>query len=477
MRRIVSGFGKPNRGTRAWAVFALWATTSIALPAQTFTTVHSFAGTDGANPYGGLLQSANGNGYGTTENGGANGSGTVFKITPGGTLSTLHNFCSQSGCTDGAYPLDGLVQAPNGYFYGTTVEGGVNGLGTVFQVTPSALTTLHSFDGTDGETPWAGLAAGTDGNFYGTTVNGGANNGGTVFKITPSGTLTTLYTFCAQALCTDGQHPEAGLLLAANGDFCGTTSAGGANNGGTVFQITTSGMLTTLYSFCAQTGCTDGKLSSAVLIQAANGDYYGTTASGGANGGGTVFQITTGGALTTVYSFCSQSGCADGASPEAALIQANDGNFYGTTTAGGANGGGTIFEITASGTLTTLHSFAGMNAVHQAGLIEGTNGDFYGATWDGGTDDEGTLYLLSTGLAPFVKLQPPSGQVGTAIRILGTALTGTTSVSFNGTAAVFVVASVSEITTTVPVGATSGEVQVTTPSGKLSSNTAFRVLP
>jgi uncharacterized repeat protein (TIGR03803 family) len=236
-------------------------------------------------------------------------------------------------------------------------------------------------------------------------------------------------------------------------------------------------MLTTLYSFCAQTGCTDGKLSSAVLIQAANGDYYGTTASGGANGGGTVFQITTGGALTTVYSFCSQSGCADGASPEAALIQANDGNFYGTTTAGGANGGGTIFEITASGTLTTLHSFAGMNAVHQAGLIEGTNGDFYGATWDGGTDDEGTLYLLSTGLAPFVKLQPPSGQVGTAIRILGTALTGTTSVSFNGTAAVFVVASVSEITTTVPVGATSGEVQVTTPSGKLSSNTAFRVLP
>jgi len=470
--------GKLNRGKRACAVFALCATAAIVLPAQTFATIHTFVGTDGANPYAALIQAANGEAYGTTENGGANGSGTVFKITPTGTLATLYSFCSQSGCTDGAYPLAALVQAPNGYFYGTTVEGGTSGLGTVFQITPSALTTLHSFNGADGQTPWAGLAQGSDGNFYGTTANGGSgNNGGTVFKITPSGTLTTLYTFCAETSCADGQHPEAGLVQAANEDFYGTTSEGGANNGGTVFEITSTGTLTTLYSFCAQSGCADGKLPNAGLVWAADGDFYGTTMTGGANGAGTVFKITPSGTLTTLYYFCSQTGCADGASPDATLVQATDGNFYGTTAAGGATGGGGVFEITPSGSVTALHSFAGPNAVHQAGLVQGTSGGFFGATWDGGVYNYGTLYGLSVGLLPFVKLLPPSGPVGTPVRILGSDLTGTTSVSFDGTAAVFAVVSGSEITTTVPAGASSGEVLVTTPGGMLSSNVIFRMLP
>ncbi|MGA2737144.1 MAG: choice-of-anchor tandem repeat GloVer-containing protein [Bryobacteraceae bacterium] len=473
--------GKLNRGTRACAVFAWCTAAAFTLSAQTFVTLHTFVGTDGANPYAALIQADNGDGYGTTENGGAYGSGTIFKITPQATLTTLHSFCSQSACADGAYPLAGLVQAPNGYFYGTTVEGGANGLGTVFQVTPSALITLHSFDGTDGQTPWAGLAQGSDGNFYGTTANGGSgNNGGTVFKITPGGVLTTLYTFCekaVQAVCVDGQHPQAVLVEAANEEFYGTTSAGGANNGGTVFEVTSSGTLTTLYSFCAQSGCTDGELPNAGLVWAADGNFYGTTTGGGANGAGTVFKITSTGTLTTLYSFCSQTGCADGASPDAALVQATDGNFYGTTSAGGATGGGTVFEIVSSGALTTLHSFTGSNAVHQAGIIQGTTGGFFGATWDGGTYNYGTVYGLSVGLGAFVKLLPPSGAVGTPVRILGTNLTGTTSVSFGGTAAVFAVVSSSEITTTVPAGASSGEVQVVTPVGTLSSNVVFRLLP
>jgi uncharacterized repeat protein (TIGR03803 family) len=463
----------------------LCATMGIALSAQTFTTIHSFDGTDGKYPYAGLIQANNGDGYGTTENGGTStncngGCGTVFKITPGGTLKTLYSFCAQSGCPDGQYPYAGLFQDANGDFYGTTAEGGASGFGTIFRITPTALTTLHSFDGTDGENPLAGLIQGADGNFYGTTVNGGVNKSqGTVFKMTPGGMLTTLYSFCEQGvLCPDGAAPLAGLVQAANGDFYGVTVAGGANDGGTVFKITSSGTLTTLYSFCAQTGCTDGKLPYAGLVQAPNGHFYGTTSSGGANGGGTVFLITPGGALTTLYSFCSLTGCADGSYPDAGLVQATDGNFYGTTSAGGANGAGTVFETTPNrGTLTVLHSFTGPNAVHIAGLVQATNGDFYGTTWDGGTDADGSVFNLSVGLSPFVKPLPPSGKVGAAVRILGSNLTGATSVTVNGTAAVFIVAASSEIRTAVPAGASSGEIQVVTPSGTLSSSVPFRVLP
>src|SRR5208282_5401432 len=247
---------------------------------------------------------------------------------------------------------------------------------------------LHSFAGTDGEIPDASLIQGGDGNFYGTTDGagadvGGTNANGTVFKITPSGTLTTLYSFCSvvdlsNGLCTDGAWPVAGLIQGSDGNFYGTTSAGGANpngvknvpgtpnvpgtgtpNGrGTVFRLTPSGTLTSLYSFCSQADCIDGGKPLARLIQGSDGNFYGTTESGGgAKRGGTVFKITPSGTLTTLYSFCSQADCTDGASPNG-VIQGGDGNFYGTTTDGGANRiGGTVFKITPSGTLTTLYSF------------------------------------------------------------------------------------------------------------------------
>ena len=477
---------EPDWWRRAGAACVLSAVAALAANAQTFTSLFSFDYTDGYGPAAALVQATNGNFYGTTDGGGANGYGTVFKITPtSGTLTTLYNFCSLAACADGSEPAGALVEATNGDFYGMTDGGGANGYGTVFKITPSGtLTTLYSFDYTDGYEPYAGLIQATNGNFYGTTVYGGANNSslcldggcGTIFKITPGGTLTTLYNFCSQGDCTDGAAPYGGLVQATNGNFYGTTYLGGADGDGTVFEITPSGTLTTLHSFDGA----DGDQTLAALVQATNGNLYGTTAAGGASGYGTVFKITPSGTLTTLHSFDG----TDGQTPEAALVQATDGNFYGTTYyAGGANGDGTVFKITPSGALTTLHSFDGTDGADPgAALVQDTNGTFYGTTEVGGTSSDcsggcGTIFSLSVGLVPFVETNPTSGKVGAAVKILGTNLTGSTSVTFNGTASTFTVNSRSFITTTVPAGATTGTVKVVTPSGTLSSNVPFRVVP
>jgi uncharacterized repeat protein (TIGR03803 family) len=452
----------------------------------TFTTLHSFTGPDGQYPHAGLAQATNGRLYGTTVGAGANGDGTIFKITSSGTLTTLHNFDN----TDDNGPYAGLVLATNGNLYGATSGGGANGDGTIFKITSSGtLTTLHSFDNTDGNGPSADLVQATNGDFYGTTGGGGCGGCGTVFKITPSGMLTTLYIFCSLTNCTDGRDPLAGLVPGSDGDFYGTTYFGGANTDsctyhqgcGTVFKITASGTLTTLHSF----DNTDGANPYAGLVQATNGNFYGTTYAGGHSGyAGTVFKITPRGMLTTLYSFCAQGGnCTDGAGPIAGLVQATDGNYYGTTEGGGANNDGTVFKITPSGTLTTLHSFDGVDGANpNAALVQRTDGKFYGTTDVGGASGScnppngcGTIFSLSVGLGPFVETNPTSGAVGAAVTILGNSLTGATSVTFNGIAATFTVKSKSEITTTVPAGATTGTVQVATPGGTRSSNVPFRV--
>jgi uncharacterized repeat protein (TIGR03803 family) len=486
----------------ACIVFVFCTVTVMASPAQTTNILIGFDGTNGASPNN-VVQGFDGNLYGTTGSLGANGGGTVFKITAGGKLTTLYSFCAQTNCADGAIPDVGLVQGTDGNFYGTTFYGGTgdnctNGCGTVFKISPGGvLKTLHNFDLTDGSHPAAGLMQGTDGRFYGSTSQGGANNSctggcGTVFKITAGGKLTTLHSFDS----TDGAGPFAGLVQGTDGNFYGTTSNGGANcfpfGCGTVFKITTGGALATLYSFCTQTNCADGAGPSAGLVQATDGNFYGTTGSLGANGGGTVFKITAGGTLATLYSFCTQTNCADGSHPTAGLVQATDGSFYGTTSVGGSGnncfiqvGCGTVFKITTGGKLTTLHSFCsqtncadGRNPL--AGLVQATNGKLYGATSLGRANNRcadgcGTLFSLSVGLGSFVETQPTSGKVGAAVTILGTNLTGATSVSFNGKTAAFKVVSSSEITTMVPTGATTGKVKVKTPHGTFVSNVVFRV--
>jgi uncharacterized repeat protein (TIGR03803 family) len=237
-------------------------------------------------------------------------------------------------------------------------------------------------------------------------------------------------------------------VRATNGDFYGTTEGGGANNGGTVFKITPGGVLTTLHSFNPREG------PQGALVQATNGKFYGTTYYGGPSRDGTVFEITAGGTLTTIYAFCSQAHCTDGANPTAGLFQATDGNFYGTTRFGGASDAGragTVFKITRGGVLTTLYSLCSQNGCTDgenplAGLFQATGGDLYGTTYGGGAIDPcpgnllpgcGTIFSLSVGLGPFVETQPTSGSVGAAVKILGTDLKGATSVSFDGIAAVF----------------------------------------
>jgi uncharacterized repeat protein (TIGR03803 family) len=456
--------------------------TSQSAQAQTFAEVYSFNMTDGAGAEAGLVQGTDGNLYGTTYTGGAAGSGTVFKITPGGTLTRLYSFCSQSDCTDGAGPYAAVIQATDGNFYGTTVNGGAYAYGTVFKITPSGmLTTLYSFctqsDCADGEEPYGGLIQATDGNLYGTTYFGGAYSHGTVFKITLTGTLTTLHSFCAQTGCTDGGYTQAGLVQGSDGNFYGTTITGGTEGpeDGTVFKITPSGTVTTLYSFCSTGGVCEPQ-PYAALIQASDGNFYGT-ATGGPYAYGSVSKIAPGGTLTTLYIF---TGGADGSQPYAGLVQGTDGNLYGTTYFGGASSDGTVFEVATSGALTSLYSFCSQSdctdgEAPYAGLVQDTNGNFYGTTQSGGAKGYGTIFSLSAGLGLFVKTLPTSSLLGPAVNILGTNLTGATSVSFNGTAAEFNVVSASLITTTVPAGATSGFVTVITPSGTLTSNLPFEI--
>jgi uncharacterized repeat protein (TIGR03803 family) len=463
---------------KAAAIIVLCAT-AIASPAQTFTTLANFDGTNGASPqYMTLVQGTNGNYYGTTSQGGTYGYGTVFEITPSGVLITLYSFCAQSTCPDGAYPYAGLVQGTNGTFYGTTSGGGANGnYGTVFKITAGGtLTTLHSFNGTDGQTPYGTLLQ-ANGGFYGTTFGGGPyGNYGTIFKITAAGAFSTLYNFCTLRGCADGNWPAAGLIQATDGSFYGTTTLGDINPYGSVFKITPAGELTTLYYFCTQGGggCPyDGAYPYGALVQASNGSFYGTTSYGGTYVDGTVFKITPVGKLTTLHSFDAPS---DGQFLYGALVQATDGNFYGTTSNDGPNGFGTVFEITPAGMLTTLRAFGKTDGAYlYGGLLQATNGTFYGVTSAGGSTNQGTVFSLSVGLGPFVETRPIGAKVGAKVIILGNNLTGTTSVTFNGIAATFTVVSSSEITTRVPTGATTGTVEVTTPSGTLESNVAFRV--
>ena len=328
----------------------------------------------------------------------------MFKITPSGTLTTIYSFCPGGfPCPDGFFPGSPLVQGTDGNFYGTTPLGGgsgcgdVGGCGTVFKITSSGtLTTLHSFNGADGADVTGGLMQAADGSFYGTTWGGGASHVcleapigcGTVFKITPDGTFTSLHSFDGD----DGYHPMAPPVQAADGNLYGTTSAGGTGNCsffqppgcGTLFKITSSGTLTTLYNFQEATGV--GPLG---LVQGTDGNFYGTTEEGGGGAnGGTIFRVTPEGTETVLYSFCSQPDCADGAYPLAGLIQATDGNFYGTTSGFGANCPqsdtcGTVFRF-SDGLSPTPWQFVPVTPCRVVDT-RNQNGEFGGPALAGGT--------------------------------------------------------------------------------------------
>ena len=261
-----------------------------------YTLMHAFNGTDGSFPFAGLFADSAANLFGTTTAGGAHGSGTIFRLTPSGTLTMLYSFCSTPGCPDGYDPVAGLTGDANGNLYGTAFSGGTGASGVVFKIHADGTnyTVLHSFrNGTDGAKPLAGLAAGPSGNLYGTTELGGANGSGTVFEIAPDGSnYAVLYSFCSLASCADGAEPGGGVILDAGGNLYGTALAGGAHNKGAVFALTPSGTETVLYSFCSSSACADGSNPIGNLVALGPGTLYGTTASGGSMGAGTVYQLT-----------------------------------------------------------------------------------------------------------------------------------------------------------------------------------------
>ena len=371
--------------------------------AQTLQTLVSFANTNGAIPTG-LTLGSDGNFYGLADSGGNTnlnfgyGYGTVFKVTTSGSLTTLVYFNN----TNGASSLAAPTPANNGIFYGTTYQGGdlslnfTYGDGSIFRATTSgALTTLVKFNSTTTGANPTGLTLGKDGNFYGTTQIGGGNGNGTAFRLTTNGILTTLVNF---SYAVTGANP-AGLTLGKDGNFYGTTSEGGGNNYGTVFQMTTNGTLTTLVSF---NGTNNGSYPLATLTMGQDGNFYGTTHQGGdldlnnKRGFGTIFRVTTNGQLTTLVYFNG----ANGASPTT-LTLGSDGNFYGLTDSGGNTnlnygyGYGTVYQLTTNGKLTTLVNFNGTNGASPTGLALGKDGNFYGTTKAGGSGNFGAVFRLS----------------------------------------------------------------------------------
>jgi|HubBroStandDraft_4_1064222.scaffolds.fasta_scaffold05587_5 uncharacterized repeat protein (TIGR03803 family) len=302
-------------------------------------------------------------------------------------FNVLYNFGTKSGDPENPSNPGIIAQGRDGNMYSTKVNGGTNGLGTVFSITPAEkVTVIYNCDETHGYNLSSGLTLGTDGNFYGAAFYGGTAGFGTIFKITPTGKLKVLYNFTGGK---DGLYPAAPPIQGADGNWYGTTQ-GDFSSYGTLYKLTPSGKLTVLYTFVGQQGSDQPK---APLIQGTDGNFYGTTALGGKNNQGMVFRITPSGKLTVLYNFDSTHGSTS-FSP---LIQGSDGNFYGTTISGGSADVGIAFKMTPAGKLTVLANFGSGSApaVPYAGLIQATDGLFYGNTYQGGTMGEGTIFRMS----------------------------------------------------------------------------------
>jgi uncharacterized repeat protein (TIGR03803 family) len=370
-----------------------------------------------------LIVGFDGNLYGTAAGGGTNGEGTAFKLTTAGTLTVLHTFCDDIDCPGAPEEPNGIIQASDTNFYGTTSIGGTLGQGVVFKLTQQGtFTTIYNFcsltNCLDGNAPEAPVIQAFDGNFYGTTKFGGSNDFGTVFRLTAEGTLTTLYNFAAG---TDGASPGTTLIQGSDTNFYGIMNHGGSAGDGIIFQLTSQGTFTITYSFCTSTNtqasCFDGNEPDAPLIEV-GGNLFGSTVSGGTNNvteSGEIFEIPLDGApagsLVPLYSFCPGGNCNGGSFPTAALVFGSDTNFYGTTSEGGTGSHGTVFQLTPAGVLTTLHSFctvtnAGNDCVDGmlepahpvAAMVQAPDGNFYGVTDEGGTQGDGIVFKLDMGL-------------------------------------------------------------------------------
>jgi uncharacterized repeat protein (TIGR03803 family) len=454
---------------------------------QTFSYFANFDSQHGGTS---LMQATDGNFY-TGGGPGAYGHGAILRVSPAGEFSVLYSFCSQPGCPDGSVPLTPILGS-DGNLYGTTAIGGNRASGgTVYKLTlDGALTTLYSFCITnqcpDGAEPGPIIQA-SDGNLYGITLGAALQDSGTLFRVAPSGEFKVLHYFCSVPNCVDG-YGQTGLIQGIDGNFYGTTSLGGSNGAGVLYQLTLDGNYRVIYNFCSLPDCADGA-SPSRIAQDAKGNIFGTTAGGGKGRGksgvgyGTVFELT----AKNQYIVLNTFDYAHGA-PYSGLMSASNGNFYGATLGGYQVNGGTVYEVTPNGKITFVNIFGNDCALDtgfdpSGPLFQATNGAIYGATSYGNSLGDcdpngygyGTMYSLS-GLGPLVETVPTMGKIGTNVLILGKNLTGTSSVTFDGVEASFTVESDTYIKATVPSTANTGTVSVVTPSGTLNSNPKFVVM-
>ena len=375
--------------------------------ASPLTTLHSFCTDyqnkhclDGSTPASRLVE-VGGQFYGTATAGGSRQLGTIFRISSTGSFTLLHTFCQEPRCTDSARPGRYLTGGPSGSVYGVSLSGGTADGGAIFKLSSGgSFSLVHKFCSearcADGLQPVSVLFDG--GTLFGTTTGGGSHGSGTAFMIDASGTEHVLYNFCSQANCTDGISPGA-LIRGRDGNFYGTTAAGGKNQAGTVFRMTPTGTMTVLYSFCTQANCADGERPAQILVQGKSGSFYGTTGGAGANSG-TVFEISPAGALHTLHIFCQSDFCRDGATPVDGLVLAKDGSFYGTVASGSRFYSGSIFHLTPTGDYSLVYDFCAEHGCFDGvtpalAPILGSDGMLYGVTGAGGrANNAGTVYRL-----------------------------------------------------------------------------------
>jgi uncharacterized repeat protein (TIGR03803 family) len=454
---------------------------AVAASAQTYTKLYTYP--IGSGAYSGIQapqvmsQGRDGDLYSTVQNDGTKNVGTVYKMTTAGALTTVYDFCSLTSCADGSYPHGGVTLGFDGNFYGTTQGGGSHAAGTVFKVTPTGtLTTLWNFaNSTDDSAPIYTTALGQNGNMYGVSAEQYVGQNGAFFQVSASGVFKVLRDFNY----TNGTNPNL-PTQGTDGSFYGSAQGGGdaTCKCGVVYRATAAGAITVLHAFKGYP--TDGYRPIGILVQGTDGNFYGTTYQGGAHNQGSVFKITPAGAFTLLYSFNYGSGIYDAQLPEAGLTLGTDGNFYGVGSAGGSKNAGAIFKITPAGSESVPYSFCSITCSDGFGpttpLVLHTNGKFYGNT-NGNSLGGSVLYSFNVGFKPLVDLVTWSAKVGKTVEILGQGFTGTTAVSFNGVNAPFQNVSDTYMTATVPAGATTGAVTVTTFTSTMKSNRAFLVTP
>jgi uncharacterized repeat protein (TIGR03803 family) len=462
-----------------------------AAAAQTYTQLYTYPNTDnnssGITYESVLSQGQDGELYSTIQTNGANNEGSVYKISTAGQYDLIYSFCAEGGACKltGGIPDGGVTLGFDGNLWGTTQNGGTDAAGTVFKLTPSGtLTSLYSFtNSTDDSAPAYAVIQGQDGNMYGVSEEQYAGQAGSFFKMTTKGKITA-HPFNPNF--TQGASPNL-PVQGYDGNFYGSIQVGGdlscnLHGCGAIYKVTAAGKVTILHNFTGYVSTTqyDGAFPYGILAQDANGNLYGTTYSGGSANTGTIFKITPGGSYTLLHSFVNAPPNYDGVNPTAGPTLGTDGNIYGTTEKGGTQNGGAIYKITPSGTETLLYSFCVVSCydgfVPTTPLALDTNGEFYGVT-SGNSNGGSVFYSFDVGFEPFVKLVTWTSKVGAKVEILGQGFTGATAVSFDGVTAKFVAVSDTYLTATVPSGALTGSITVTTSTGALKSDRIFIVPP